>query len=97
MGEHHEIPNDKGYLLTQGILTASLSIRLASEYNILMYSMEMKLLRKVWAGEKMKCVNIVEDIFEKKDRRHIVIGAEIYNEEGNLVYKSSIGGIILED
>ena len=95
MGKHHELPNEGGYLLTQGILTASLSMRLISENNILMYSMTSKYLKKVWAGEEMKMVNEVVDIFKKNDKDHIIIDGEIYNSRGKLVFKSEIKGIIL--
>lgn len=96
MGRHHEEPNEEGYLLTQGLLTASLSIRLISENNILMYSMESNYLKKVWAGEEMLVINTIEDIFIKKSKRHILVNSEIFNKGKDLVFTGSIRGILLD-
>ncbi len=96
MGKHHEIPNEDGQLLNQGLLTAILTNRIGGEYNILMYHMDFNFIKKVWTDEEMTCTNEVLDIQEKNSKEHISIQSKIYNSKEELVLDARLKGIVLK-
>lgn len=96
MGKHHEIPNEDGQLLNQGLLTAILTNRIGGEYNILMYHMDFNFIKKVWTDEEMTCINEVLDIQEKNSKEHISIQSKIYNSKEELVLDARLKGIVLK-
>lgn len=96
MGKHHEIPNEDGQLLNQGLLTAILTNRIGGEYNILMYHMDFNFIKKVWTDEEMTCTNEVLDIQEKNSKEHISIQSKIYNSKEELVLDAKLKGIVLK-
>ncbi len=96
MGKHHEIPNENGELLNQGLLTAILTNRLGGEYNILTYRMEFDFIKQVWTGERIIAKNKVISLLEKKGKNHIVVESKLYNENDELVLDGVIKGIVLE-
>lgn len=96
LGSHHEKPNEKGQYLNQGLLSAILTNRIGGEYNILMYKMDFQFLEKVYTDEEIVCENKIIKIEEKRNKKHIKIKSELFNEENKLVLSGILEGILLE-
>ena len=96
LGKHHEIPNDKGEYLLQGLLTASLTNKIGGEYDILMYRMEFDFIKKAYTGRKIKCVNLVENVENKRGKNFIDIVSDVYDENGDHLLHGFLRGILLD-
>ena len=95
-GKHHEIPNDKGEYLLQGLLTASLTNKIGGDYNILMCKMEFDFLKKAYTGRKLKCVNVVDSLINKGSKNFIDIISDVYDENGDHLLHGFLRGILLD-
>lgn len=95
-GKHHEIPNDKGEYLLQGLLTASLTNKIGGDYDILMYKMEFDFLKKAYTGRKLKCVNVVDSLINKGGKNFIDIISDVYDENGDHLLHGFLRGILLD-
>lgn len=94
-GIHHEKENERGQLLNQGILTATLTNKIGGEYNVLGYNMEFDFIEKVYTDEEITCESKVLDIFEKNGKNHVIIESHLYNEDKKLVLRGILKGILL--
>ncbi|MDU1953950.1 MAG: hypothetical protein E7G36_05785 [Peptoniphilus rhinitidis] len=95
-GKHHKGPNEKGEYLLQGLLTASLTNKIGGDYDILMYKMEFDFLKKAYTGRKIKSINVVDNIENKKDRNFIDITSDVYDENGDHLLHGILRGILLD-
>lgn len=95
-GKHHEIPNDRGEYLLQGLLTASLTNKIGGDYDILMYKMEFDFLKKAYTGRKLKCVNVVDSLINKGGKNFIDIISDVYDENGDHLLHGFLRGILLD-
>lgn len=95
-GKHHESPNDDGEYLLQGLLTASLTNKIGGDYDILMYRMEFDFIKKAYTGRKIKCVNLVESVENKRDKNFIDIVSDVYDENGDHLLHGFLRGILLD-
>lgn len=67
-GKCHESPKADGKYLLQGLLTASLTNKIGGDQAILMYRMEFDFIKKSYTGRKIKCVNKVENLENKRGK-----------------------------
>lgn len=95
-GKHHENPNDKGEYLLQGLLTASLTNKIGGDYDILMYKMDFDFLKKAYTGRKIKSINVVDNIENKKGKNFIDIRSDVYDENGDHLIHAILKGILLD-
>lgn len=54
-GTHHTSPNDKGRIVIQGLLTATLSTKIGGENDVLAHTMNFNLLKPVYSGDTITC------------------------------------------
>ena len=95
-GKHHESPNADGEYLLQGLLTASLTNKIGGDYGILMYRMEFDFIKKAYTGRKIRCVNIVENLENKRGKNFIDIFSDVYDENGDHLLHGFLRGILLD-
>lgn len=96
VGKHHEIPNEEGQYLLQGLLTASLTNKIGGDYNIIVYRMEFDFVSKAYTHREMTCVNTVEDVVEKRGKTHLTISSVVTDDRGTVVLKGLLKGIALD-
>ncbi|MBU5670162.1 hypothetical protein KQI68_10000 [Peptoniphilus sp. MSJ-1] len=95
-GKHHEVPNDKGEYLLQGLMTASLTNKIGGDYDILVYRMEFDFVNKAYTGRKLICENIVDKVYDKNGKNFIDISSEVFEENNKTVLKAKLFGILLD-
>jgi 3-hydroxybutyryl-CoA dehydratase len=60
-GEHHVTPDEKGRLMAQGLLTATLPTKIGGDLNFIARELTFEFHRPVFAGDTVRCeVTIVE-------------------------------------
>lgn len=96
VGKHHEIPNEEGQYLLQGLLTAGLTNKIGGDYNIIVYRMEFDFLNKAYTDREMTCVNHIDDVMEKHGKKHLIISSTVTDDRGIVVLKGRLKGIQLE-
>ena len=95
-GKHHESPNDRGEYLLQGLLTASLTNKIGGDYDILMYKMDFDFLKKAYTGRKIKSINVVDNVENKRGKNFIDITSDVYDENGDHLIHAILKGILLD-
>lgn len=95
-GKHHESPNDRGEYLLQGLLTASLTNKIGGDYDILMYKMDFDFLKKAYTGRKIKSINVVDNVENKRGKNFIDITSDVYYENGDHLIHAILKGILLD-
>lgn len=95
-GKHHESPNDRGEYLLQGLLTASLTNKIGGDYDILMYKMDFDFLKKAYTGIKIKSINVVDNVENKRGKNFIDITSDVYDENGDHLIHAILKGILLD-
>lgn len=61
-----------------------------------MYHMEFDFIKKAYAGRKIKCVNNVENLENKRGKNFIDIVSNIYDENGDHLLHRFLRGILLD-
>src|SRR6185503_21157428 len=60
-GEHHVVPDEKGRVMVQGLLTATLPTKIGGDLNFIARELTFQFLRPVFAGDTITCdVTLVE-------------------------------------
>lgn len=95
-GKHHEIPDENGELMIQGLLTATLPTTIGGEYDMLMYKMVYNLVKPVYTGDHIVCTVTVRDLYKKKDTNRIELEFSTKNQRNEEVLSGEIKGIILD-
>lgn len=95
-GKHHESPNYRGEYLLQGLLTASLTNKIGGDYDILMYKMDFDFLKKAYTGRKIKSINVVDNVENKRGKNFIDITSDVYYENGDHLIHAILKGILLD-
>lgn len=54
-GSHHVTPDEKGRLVVQGLLTATLPTKVGGDYNVMARHMNFEFFRPVFTGDTIKC------------------------------------------
>ena len=95
-GKHHEVPNEKGEVMIQGLLTATLPTTIGGIYDILMYKMVYHLVRPVYTGDHIVCTVKVLESFMKNGTNRLVLGFSTVNQDNEEVLSGEIKGMALE-
>lgn len=94
-GAHHVTPDADGRLLVHGLLTATLPTKLGGDMNFLARELNFEFLRPVYAGEKILCVGLVEEVRAEPKRWAVSFTFEAENERGKVVLRGTAFGVIL--
>ena len=93
-GAHHVTPDAQGRLLVHGLLTATLPTKLGGDMNFLAREMTFEFLRPVYAGEKILCVGLVEEVRAEPKRWAVSFTFEAENDRGKVVLRGTAAGVI---
>lgn len=96
-GIHHLEPDEKGRLVIQGLLTATLPTKIGGDANVLARTMNFEFIRSVYTGDTIKCEVTVEESEwqESKNRTAIRTSFSCHNQHGKEVLKGNFSGVIL--
>ncbi|SDM50827.1 Acyl dehydratase [Fictibacillus solisalsi] len=95
-GIHHITPDEQGRVVIQGLLTATLPIKIGGEHNVLARTMNFEFLRPVFTGDTISCEVKIEE-YKRKENNKTSIAASFLceNQNGKEVLKGIFSGVIL--
>jgi 3-hydroxybutyryl-CoA dehydratase len=95
-GRHHVIPDEKGRLMVQGLLTASIGTKIGGDLNYIAREMKSEFLRPVFTGDTILCKAALTSVEQKEGFKQIMIQSTYTNQDGKEVLLASSHGIIRE-
>ncbi|HKT22579.1 MAG TPA: hotdog domain-containing protein [Nitrososphaerales archaeon] len=93
-GMHHMVPDSRGRIMVQGLLTATLPTKLGGDLNFIARKMTFEFLRPVFVGDTITCEGVVVKISESEDRLDVSMSIACRNQEGKEVLRGETEGII---
>lgn len=96
-GVHHITPDEKGSLVVQGLLTATLPTKVGGDYSVLARTMNFEFLRPVFTGDTIVC-EVTIDQYEKevgKEGMRLHASYICKNQHEKEVLKGYFTGVIL--
>lgn len=94
-GTHHVQVDERGRLLVQGLLTATLPTKLGGDLDYLAQEMVFRFHRPVFTGERIRCECAAEVVEDRGDRTYIEFQIRCVNEAGKEVLTGGTKGVIL--
>jgi acyl dehydratase len=91
----HTEPDDRGRLVVQGLLTATLPTKIGGDLQVLASGMEFSFRRRVYTGQRVACewTNTALEPVEGRERDRIE--AEVVcRAEGEVVLTAEIAGLV---
>jgi 3-hydroxybutyryl-CoA dehydratase len=93
-GVHHVRPDERGRIMLQGLLTATLPTKLGGDLNYIARSMNFEFPRPVFAGDTITAEAVVEKISQSNRGSRIRIRYVCRNQEGKEVLLGTTDGVI---
>lgn len=90
----HTEPDEKGRLVVQGLLTATLPTKIGGDLSYIARTMEFEFLQPVYTGNTITCEWTNETVEEREDRYSISSSVVCINEDDETVMKAHIEGLI---
>lgn len=95
-GSHHVTPDEKGRLVVQGLLTATLPTKVGGDYNVLARNMNFEFLKPVFTDDTIKCDVEIEKYEKKSNNRTAIMATFICKNQNEIeVLKGDFSGVIL--
>lgn len=95
-GSHHVTPDEKGRLVVQGLLTATLPTKVGGDYNVLARNMNFEFLKPVFTDDTIKCDVEIEKYEKQKNNRTAIMATFICKNQNEIeVLKGDFSGVIL--
>ena len=94
MGIHNMVPDGKGRIMIQGLLTATLPTKLGGDLNYVARKMAFEFLRPVFVGDTVTCHGTVVKVEESDDRLEVSMSILCTNQDGKEVLRGGTEGII---
>lgn len=97
-GDHHIHPDEQGRLVIQGLLTATLPIKIGGENNVLARTMNLEFLRPVFTGDTILCEVRIEELQPKENNRTSIMATFLCtNQNEKQVLRGSFAGVIISN
>ncbi|WDV09336.1 hotdog family protein [Lysinibacillus irui] len=95
-GIHHITPDEKGRLVVQGLLTATLPTKVGGDHNVLARKMNFEFFRPVFTEDTIICEVKIEK-YERQENNRISILATFLciNQNEKQVLSGNFSGVIL--
>lgn len=93
-GIHHMVPDSKGRVMVQGLLTATLPTKLGGDMNYIARKMTFEFVKPVFVGDTITCEGTVLSITESDDRFSVAMSILCRNQDGEEVLRGGTEGII---
>jgi acyl dehydratase len=94
-GVHHVQLDEKGRLLVQGLLTATIPTKLGGDIDYLAQEMTFRFHRPVFTGDRIRCECIATLVADQGDRTYIEFTIRCTNQDGKEVLTGVTTGIVL--
>ncbi len=91
----HQIPDELGRLMVQGLLTASLLTEIGGELNLLAREMNFIFLRPVYSGDIITCVLKIDNLQQMSKVTKIWVSWEFINQNKEPVLTGNGEGILV--
>lgn len=91
----HQVPDELGRLMVQGLLTASLLTEIGGELNLLAREMNFKFIRPVYTGDTITCVLRIDKLQETGNITKIWTSWELITQNKELVLAGNGEGILV--
>ena len=88
------VPDSKGRVMVQGLLTATLPTKLGGDLNYIARKMTFEFIRPVFVGDTVTCEGTVVEVAESEDRFDVSLSFGCRNQEGKEVLRGGTVGII---
>lgn len=92
----HIVPDSRGRLMVHGLLTASLSIKIGADQNLIGQQVDMKFVSPVYTGDTITCLLTVERIEEVKKGTKMWCTWVCTNQLNETVLTGSASGVCLK-
>jgi acyl dehydratase len=96
-GRHHRHADDRGRLVVQGLLTATLSTKLGGDIHYIAREMLFEFLRPVFTGDTIRCELRMVDAQREARRRCVQLAGACTNQHGQEVLRFRADGVILDE
>ncbi|QQK76119.1 enoyl-CoA hydratase [Salicibibacter cibarius] len=95
-GSHHVTPDEKGRLVIQGLLTATLPTKIGGDNNVLARTMTFDFRKPVYTEDTIQCEVTIDEL-KKKDEAKTSISASFVclNQNETKVLTGTFAGVIL--
>ncbi|CAH8713275.1 MaoC family dehydratase N-terminal domain-containing protein [Paenibacillus thiaminolyticus] len=93
-GSHHVEPDERGRVMVQGLLTASIGTKIGGDLNYIAREMISEFIRPVFTGDTITCEVTLTKIEQLEGFKKIELKSVYRNQHGKEVLIGSSHGII---
>ena len=93
-GRHHIEYDEKGRLMVQGLLTASIGTKIGGDVNYIAREMVTEFIRPVFTGDTITCEITLTNVEQMEGFKKVEIKSVYRNQNGKEVMLGSSHGII---
>ncbi|MGM9986091.1 MAG: MaoC family dehydratase N-terminal domain-containing protein [Bacillaceae bacterium] len=94
VGRHHVELDEKGRLMVQGLLTASIGTKIGGQIHYIAREMICEFIRPVFTGDAITCAVTVTSAEQMEGYKKVSMESIYYNQHGKEVLIGSSHGII---
>lgn len=94
-GAHHVTPDDKGRLMLQGLLTATLVTQFGGSIDFLAQEMTFRFHRPVFAGDTIRCEGRCTAAADEPGRKAYAFEFSLKNQRDKEVLSGNVHGVVL--
>jgi 3-hydroxybutyryl-CoA dehydratase len=95
-GSHHLKEDEKGRLMVQGLLTATLPARVGADLHFVGRELAFEFLEPVYSGDTLRCEARVTRVERHSRKCHVMWEAECYNQDNHRVLIARSHGVIVQ-
>lgn len=93
-GIHHMMPDSKGRIMLQGLLTATLPTKLGGDMNFIAREVSFEFVRPVYVGDTVECEGVVTKVEQGEGRLNLSMSIVCRNQVGEEVLRGRTQGIV---
>ncbi|MGG3836974.1 enoyl-CoA hydratase [Paenibacillus thiaminolyticus] len=93
-GRHHVEPDERGRLMVQGLLTASIGTKIGGDLNYIAREMVSEFIRPVFTGDTITCEISLTNLEQLEGFKKVELKSVYRNQQGKEVIRGSSRGII---
>lgn len=93
-GRHHVEPDERGRLMVQGLLTASIGTKIGGDLNYIAREMVSEFIRPVFTGDTITCEIALTNLEQLEGFKKVELKSVYRNQQGKDVIRGSSRGII---
>ena len=95
-GAHHVQPDERGRLMVQGLLTATLPTKVGGDINFIAREMIFRFHRPVFSGDTVRCEVTIDELTETAEYTRLKSSWVCRNQHGKEVMSGEAKGIVRE-